>query len=269
MSIASEIERIKTNIANAYTACQEKGAILPTILNSENLASCVSSITGGEIETGGYVEKGLLLNLSGEDAPINNTWVDRVSSIPVKLVKSPTYDSANKCYSFNGTNQYGTFTLSGAGADFTLEVYYKQDTNGRLDVMVGKSAGNRMGYGIINADSKNYCWYAGASDSPKILPESDKAEQVAGQITYNRVSRQGSEIYFGHKDNTKSIAKNYTGTSTYISELEYSIGKNGYSSVSSTFYSQVKIYAIRVYNRCLTEEEIQQNYEQDVEIYGA
>lgn len=44
MTIASEIQRIKTNIANAYTACDNKGATMPATQNSANLASCVSSI---------------------------------------------------------------------------------------------------------------------------------------------------------------------------------------------------------------------------------
>ena len=48
MSIVTEIERIKTNIANAYTACEGKGAMLPEILNSENLARCIASLRGSE-----------------------------------------------------------------------------------------------------------------------------------------------------------------------------------------------------------------------------
>ena len=47
MTIASEITRIKTNIANAYTSASGKGATLPDVQNSENLASCIDSITGG------------------------------------------------------------------------------------------------------------------------------------------------------------------------------------------------------------------------------
>ena len=47
MSIASEIQRIKNNIANAYSACQEKGANIPSNKNSSNLASCINSITVG------------------------------------------------------------------------------------------------------------------------------------------------------------------------------------------------------------------------------
>ena len=46
MSIASEISRIKNNIASAYTACGNQGATIPTSQNSANLANCISSISG-------------------------------------------------------------------------------------------------------------------------------------------------------------------------------------------------------------------------------
>ena len=44
MTISSEIQRIKNNIAEAYTACEEKGATLPAQQNSDNLPSCISAI---------------------------------------------------------------------------------------------------------------------------------------------------------------------------------------------------------------------------------
>lgn len=48
MSIASEITRIQTNITNAYTQCNNKGATMPVTQDSDNLANCISSIqTGG------------------------------------------------------------------------------------------------------------------------------------------------------------------------------------------------------------------------------
>ena len=46
MSIASEITRIKNNIASAYTECSNKGATIPTTQNSANLANCINSISG-------------------------------------------------------------------------------------------------------------------------------------------------------------------------------------------------------------------------------
>ena len=46
MSITSEISRIQTNIADAYTAAEAKGATMPVTENSDNLASTIESITG-------------------------------------------------------------------------------------------------------------------------------------------------------------------------------------------------------------------------------
>lgn len=47
MSIASEIQRIKGNIEDAYTECENKGATLPQNQNSDNLATTIASISGG------------------------------------------------------------------------------------------------------------------------------------------------------------------------------------------------------------------------------
>lgn len=47
MTIASEITRINTNIANAYTAASGKGATLPATQNSANLSTCIGSIPSG------------------------------------------------------------------------------------------------------------------------------------------------------------------------------------------------------------------------------
>ena len=47
MSIVSEINRINTNIANAYSKCNEKGATMPQVQNSSNLANTIDSISSG------------------------------------------------------------------------------------------------------------------------------------------------------------------------------------------------------------------------------
>lgn len=46
MSISQEIQRIKTNIANAYTLLERKGAVLPQSQNSANLVDTINSIMG-------------------------------------------------------------------------------------------------------------------------------------------------------------------------------------------------------------------------------
>ena len=52
MSVNSEIERIRGNIAASYTAAEEKGAMMPTEQDSDNLAATIASIkTGGAVES--------------------------------------------------------------------------------------------------------------------------------------------------------------------------------------------------------------------------
>lgn len=53
MAIADEIQRIKTNIANAYTELENKGATIPSDKNSNNLASTITTITGSGSGGGG------------------------------------------------------------------------------------------------------------------------------------------------------------------------------------------------------------------------
>ena len=47
MSIASAIQSKQQQVAAAYTACNNKGATLPSTQNLNNLATCIGTITGG------------------------------------------------------------------------------------------------------------------------------------------------------------------------------------------------------------------------------
>ena len=66
MSVADQINRIKTNIANAYSAAEAKGATIPEVKNSENLSACVDSITTGGGTQFGLAAEQVLGTLVGE-----------------------------------------------------------------------------------------------------------------------------------------------------------------------------------------------------------
>lgn len=51
MTIASEIQRIQTNIANAYDALEAKGATMPATENTDNLVTTIDTISSGGGET--------------------------------------------------------------------------------------------------------------------------------------------------------------------------------------------------------------------------
>ena len=67
MTIASEIQRIQTNIANSYIACSNKGATLPATQNSDNLATTIASIpTGGGSDPQMYRIIGASITVTGQ-----------------------------------------------------------------------------------------------------------------------------------------------------------------------------------------------------------
>lgn len=70
MTIASEIQRIKTNIANAYDMAEAKGATMPATKNSDNLSLTIDTISGGGIEVDAT-------NYSGSDITSSNkVWIN-------------------------------------------------------------------------------------------------------------------------------------------------------------------------------------------------
>lgn len=60
MTIIDEVNRIKSNIANAYTACESKGATIPENANSNNLQETIESISAGSGEKYGVTAEALL-----------------------------------------------------------------------------------------------------------------------------------------------------------------------------------------------------------------
>lgn len=78
MTIASEIQRIKDNVAAAYAECSAKGATLPAIENSANLPDTISSITGG----GGGGTTINAVNKTGSAISVNDkVWVNNGSIV--------------------------------------------------------------------------------------------------------------------------------------------------------------------------------------------
>ena len=47
MTIAEEINDLKSRVNSAYDACVEKGATIPAVKNTANLPECIRSISGG------------------------------------------------------------------------------------------------------------------------------------------------------------------------------------------------------------------------------
>ena len=86
MSIVSEINRINTNIANAYSKCNEKGATMPQTQNSSNLASTIDSISSG----GGADLSDYFTSTISSGTQTVGGYVDMVKKIPNNTIVSGT-----------------------------------------------------------------------------------------------------------------------------------------------------------------------------------
>lgn len=97
MSVADQINRIKTNIANTYTAAQAKGATIPQTKNSDNLAACIQSITTG----GG----------GGGDTQFGLTISDVLGTVDDTGAVSGT--TISNALDFSGITSFTNYALSG------------------------------------------------------------------------------------------------------------------------------------------------------------
>lgn len=89
MSVQTQIDRIKANIASAYTKAQEKGADLPPVQNSANLPATIEAIPsgagmhtitvsadppeGGSVSGGGMASDGMRVTISA--VPAEGTYL--------------------------------------------------------------------------------------------------------------------------------------------------------------------------------------------------
>ena len=129
MTIASEITRINNNIAAAYTALSDKGATLPATQNSDNLADCVDSVSGGEIitatnNTGSAIAKDSkvwvntkeLQGFKTDGVVVNSSFIasNFGENIFVKYVESFDFSKAweFKCKVFRNDVSYGSDTAA-------------------------------------------------------------------------------------------------------------------------------------------------------------
>jgi hypothetical protein len=275
MSIVSEIERIKTNIANAYAKCEEKGATLPELLNSENLAACIASITGETPIVKDYVLEGLVAWFSGEDDYTDGAWVDRISGYkftPVSTSTAPVYDADNKLYeaqSFGGMKS--DFQLP-ASSEYSFEIVVRDFKNITSDNMSSH-------YAVLMGGAMDK--YTSLTDTLRLNRISTGASSNANKL----LATKAGDVT--HVMDRSEFEDNALDTFTFVPEV--GLFRNGikltdlgasttargiglfieYSGMYINYYrSKGKIHSVRMYNRQLTAEEVAHNYATDLGIYG-
>ena len=233
------------------------------------------------MDTKKYVADGLKSFYAGYTAFAENSmWMDPVGLNHIMMYNNPVFDEQNQMWKFNGTNQYGLANNKTApSGDFTLEYYTSLD----------EIASNAQAWVFFGG---NFNWYAGYGAVLKMLPVDKGAASFVGA----KSSQAGSVIKIANDitniglktkvvlRRTKADGKislyveNINGV--YTEEItgpkgdiapnpqQLTVGAGNIRSDSKSHYGKSNIYAIRVYNRVLTDQEIQQNHQEDIKIYG-
>lgn len=176
MSIRSQIDRINSNIAAAYTACSEKGATMPVTENSDNLAGTIAGISSLSFEiaaekpvsniktnviylipnSGAQTE-----NIYDEWIYVNNAW-ELIGSTAVDLsqyAQKSDVDAIDPALDRSDNIFYFTDTTNRTVGGLTLEFLSKSSVkiNGTptgyvyLGIMGG--TGDKVGAVVNSADS--------------------------------------------------------------------------------------------------------------------
>lgn len=179
MSITSEISRIQTNIANAYTVAEAKGATMPVTENSDNLATTIESIegSGGQIEavnnTGAVITSGdkVWINQENGENKLENylvytTNTESVGNVTVSGNIASNFSSSNYlktipnfnvsstdsweiCMCFDITSQTSTSlgTYISSFERYVQGPYIAIDTQGYLNASISDGSSWITGFG--------------------------------------------------------------------------------------------------------------------------
>ena len=151
MTIASEITRIKTNISNAYTALEAKGATIPSEKNSANLASTVNTISGGSGETnylGRIITEDGVFQFPSES--FSFSLPDNVTSIGNNGLYYAFYD----CESLTSTGLNNVTSIDNGGLSWAFFGCTNLTSTGLDNVtIIGSSSLTRAFYSCTNLTS--------------------------------------------------------------------------------------------------------------------
>lgn len=208
MSIESEIQRIETNIASVYHSCEDRGATLPILQNSDNLANCVKTINAesflvrvidydGSIIEQDYVSSGSTFTLP--NAPSHTGLVFDGWSSPVAITNN---------------------TVTVVDQDITIgPMYYTASGLSEFDIVLNSTTGLVV---TLNMNgTKN--WGDGTSDTLTTHTYS-----TGGNYTItcdgNTMNTSVSSGLFGQIDKSSSFFPSVVNDSDYVKHVR--LGNN-------------------------------------------
>lgn len=140
MTIASEIQRIKTNVENAYDALENLGATMPATEDTDHLVETIQTVSGGDEvtaknESGSAVTNG------------DKVWIHEVNEAPSASIGTKTTNpmaTASYDRTIFGSNGNGVVNGHTSGGSYPYEVSNNLNTFTRGSTAVSYSPSTGM-----------------------------------------------------------------------------------------------------------------------------
>lgn len=208
---------------------------------------------GGGGVPAGYVTDGLVFFLDGKQLVdiANGTWTDVVGGKTFALTDCT---ASNGGVIFNGASSKGEYdgTLSSDLETETIEAAIDTTMSASRDILNQPGSGISLRFSLLGGSMRVVLRAGGSMVKCCSFPSSQNAKLISG-IKEKSVINKSAYTSLTPVSPTASVAT--------------TIGVRKTSDGYTTYYPGT-IYAIRIYNRQLTEAEMIQNQQADIDRYG-
>lgn len=195
----------------------------------------------------GYVTDGLVIHFDGKYGATTEKWTDLINGL--ELVNNRATLLNDGGYSFNGTGYLSASSVTQyTGTNLTVEVVFKGASNMPSKCFIMADGSNTSGRFVLFRNSSAWTFLQRQRTYTYSMPSATK---VSMSLSLDRGFANGVALSSGTADNWSNTSK-------------FTVG---YSTASSRFLKG-DVYAIRLYSRRLTEEEVMTNLRVDNERFG-
>lgn len=215
----------------------------------------------------GYASDGLIVQFDalnnsgiGKYNANTDTWKDLSGNDKDGVIYNATWNSNN--LSFDGDNDYidmGNKLNDLFKSSMTLELVIKFDQNSDRAIILGNyDNSNSINIEQLTTSKARIYYNSGTIDSHT----SDGFHELGLLENYSYLLNKDTNTFYFYKNSEKNLQRTISAFAENYDFPNAKIGKDNRLAPGNT-YLEGEIYAIRIYNRALTEAEISHNYEVD------
>ena len=204
----------------------------------------------------GYIRNGLVFQLDGIDKGTDNTskWVDLVGGITFTEVGGNNIHDTN-CITLPGSRRLtGSSSPAFASTTHTIEIAMYPQQVGWQGIVAFKPSSV-----ALYQDGDNYIHGGYMQGTSSNFPRTNGKVSTANKVYLLGFARGNYMLNGAYSTSTMATANRSGMASSVIGSL---------SSTANSYTFKGKIYAIRVYNRLLTEDELRHNQQVDNERFN-